>query len=189
MKAWIACSVAELSKLFRNSNATVMHALGHQQTVSDEENSIAKLCTRLSCEVGLQDGRHVLYKQRPTSKLSLLSMHDRFKEISGNYFLKEDLLPSHRILIIDDILTTGATMTAIIDAIRCAVSSPSIKIFTLACCDYVSLLNNEVTLAGYSYRWQLERGWFVNEMDAGYGETFESLCNRIMRDEFDQPSF
>lgn len=184
MRAWLDCSVAELSKLFINSNATVIHALGHDEISSSETDTLGKLCGRLRDEVGLWDGRLALSKTHTTSKLSLLGMKARSAEIGECYRANKDQIHSKRILVIDDILTTGATMTAIIDAIHKVVPSASIKIFTLALCEHFSDLNASISLQGNNFSWTSYQGWLAAEEEGEYEESYDSLCRRISRDQF-----
>jgi predicted amidophosphoribosyltransferase len=183
VRAWIECSVVELRQKFVNSGAAVMRALGHDETAAGERNSIGRLCERLLVEAGLHDARSALCKKRATSKLSMMPKRQRFEETFGNYFV-DDVIPSNRLLIVDDILTSGATMTAIINAIRKRVPSISIKIFTFAFCDPLSEINESISLHGYNYSWQSIKGWGVNETEPLYKDTFQRLCQRIRQDDF-----
>jgi hypoxanthine phosphoribosyltransferase len=91
---------------------------------------------------------------------------------------------ANEILIIDDILTTGATMRAIVAAIRQLLSSTSIRIFTLASTDREALINKSVQLSGYNYGWQNARGWIVAEDSEEVDTEFNASKPRILSDGF-----
>jgi predicted amidophosphoribosyltransferase len=184
VRAWVECSVSELSKVFANSNATVMRALGHDEITSNETNSITRLCAQLSKEIGLSDGCRALRKKKQTSKLSLLSMRQRFQETLGNYSVDSKFIQSNRILVVDDILTTGATMASIVSAIHEALPAPSIKLFTFAFCEHFSDLNLSLTFEGTKYNWRSSGGWRAMEHEEVYLENYSGLRERIMSDRF-----
>jgi hypothetical protein len=174
----------EVGKLFANSGAAIVRALGHNETIAIEPTPIGKLCDELHLTFKLNDARLALRKKRSTSKLSLLPKRERIEEMNENYFVKLDAMPYKRILVIDDILTTGATMQAIVNAIQLSMPMASIKLFTFAFCEYFSDLNTSINLSGYNYNWQSEGGWLTSDMDNFYAERLDDLRKRILLDDF-----
>lgn len=184
VRAWIECSVAELVRIFSNSRAVIVRALDHSETNATESSPMQKLCDHIEKQIGLKNASAALSKRQPTQKLSLLSRKRRFEETAGAYVVNAESLSSNRILVVDDILTSGATMTAIINAIKNVRPTASIKLFTFAFCEHFSEINDSLTLTGSQYAWAQQSGWRMQEDEGYYLEVFESLCRRIRGDSF-----
>jgi hypoxanthine-guanine phosphoribosyltransferase len=90
------------------------------------------------------------------------------------------------ILILDDILTKGTTVRALIQAIRSVWHHYPIQVFTLASTDYKAKLNVSIQLSSYSYSWELEKGWKVTEDESIYSSELASLKSKIFSDSFQQ---
>ncbi len=84
------------------------------------------------------------------------------------------------LLLVDDIFTSGTTMTTIIRAIR-KKTTCTISLFTLAATE--SMHNEGVSLTGVSYEWKPSSGWIhLREPDEPYF-TLEKL-KRMINDGF-----
>ena len=184
VRAWIECSVSELAKKFTGSGASIVSALGHGETVASDSTPLSNLCQRLQQLIGLNDARMALRKSKPTEKLSLLSKDERMRAIIGNYFVDAQQIPTDRILVVDDILTTGTTVGAIVEVLKNITPKFSIKVFTFALCDYLSDLTRSISLQGYNVNWIAARGWQTGDIEEHYGENYERLCERILNDDF-----
>ncbi|MGN6637344.1 MAG: hypothetical protein ACTHJ8_00420 [Mucilaginibacter sp.] len=76
-------------------------------------------------------------------------------------------LKYRRILVLDDVVTTGVTARCIIRALKAAERSVFIMVFSLARTDYDPLGNRQVTLDGDAYKWS-ERSWIAHEPSQFY---------------------
>jgi hypothetical protein len=184
VRAWIECSISELKGVFLNSGAAVVRALDHAETSATDSSLLQKLCDRIVKDLGLKSSCSALTKKISTKKLSLLSRRNRIEEISGIYIANRNRLNSDRIIVVDDIFTTGVTMSTIIGAIKQASPSASIKVFTFAFCEHFSDLNESLTFQGASYDWAQQGGWRMRDGFVSYGESFERICSRIRADNF-----
>jgi len=126
-----------------------------------------------------------LKKKRKTRAAKLLSREQREQEFSDCYEAEtlhvNEEHPSF--LILDDIVTTGTTIKAVINAIRKVFSKASIYIFTLASTQY-NINLQEVQLIGYTYEWKDESGWVVMEENEAYDTELSILKNKILSDSF-----
>jgi hypothetical protein len=183
VRAWIECSVAELKKTFLGSKAVTVRALDHLETKPLDSSAMQQLCTRLEKQIGLKNATSALSKKQPTKKLSMLSRRHRFTETSGVYEVNSNSLPSDRILVVDDILTSGATMSAIINAIKQVKPKASLKLFTFAFSEHYSDINDSLFLKGGQYGWT-QTGWKLQEDVGAYMDSFEDLSRRILDDNF-----
>lgn len=183
LRAWIDCCVSELKPKFSNQNVSIIRALAHSEIMAVEVNPMGRLCKHLSEFVGVWDATAALSKLKPTNKLSRLPKRERYEQSIGNYMVESGLVPSKRILIIDDILTSGATMTAIINAIRQSIQSARIKVFTFAVSDYAEDANSAIVLHGYG-NFTRGLGSQLNDAEESYSESYEALVRRILSDDF-----
>lgn len=79
----------------------------HQQRLSERGyNQAELLCRSISTKIPVD---HVLTRSKATFAQSELSKNGRLKNVKGAFTCNEDLADK-RILIIDDVLTTGATL-------------------------------------------------------------------------------
>lgn len=93
---------------------------------------------------------HLLKKARVTTQVKFLSLPERAAELLDVYLF--DSLGSdepEQVIILDDVLTTGTTVRAVIHAIRSVWHSCPIQIFTLASTDYQAKLNVSIQLSSY----------------------------------------
>lgn len=79
-------------------------------------NQIEKVLTRLPTD--FQNGRlstlvtNSLLRTRATPQQTRLSRSDRLKNVSGAFEVSNDLISGKHIILIDDVTTTGATLTS-----------------------------------------------------------------------------
>lgn len=125
LNVWIECAVLELGKAQIKKGSTIVRALGHL-----EQEAVDILCKKLAEKFQAQYTPSLLKKTATTTKMAWLKRHERAEALFNRYsFSGNDL---EEIIVIDDILTTGATICAIAKSIRTISNSCSIKIFTLA---------------------------------------------------------
>ena len=74
-----------------------------------------------------------LYKSRYTTSQVGLTGHDRLRHEEGSFAVRRpELLASRHVLLVDDVLTTGATLVAASDALLEAVEGVRISVLTLS---------------------------------------------------------
>jgi len=161
--AWTECSVAELRKIEPDRGSLFLRAIGSSETTCEGNKDIPldQLGKMLAKEFNGFYLPQCLMKKRKTEKVARLSRDARTAELSNVYSftLPVDIdIPEH-IVIIDDILTTGATMCAVINAISTVLPKATIELFTLASTDHNSVLNASIKLQGEGYEWQPAMGW------------------------------
>lgn len=186
--AWRDCSAQELRKVFVAPNCVVVRALGSlEERVETGHAPLDQLGRKIA---SLLDGHYIpgcLSKNRTTRKVKHLSREERERELSNSYTFDHSKIPAvaHDILVVDDILTTGTTMRAIIGTIRSHLPTCRIHLFTLAYTDIQPVSNDDVRLKSYDYQWEPLQGWMVaEEPPLPYG-VYERLTTKILNDTFD----
>lgn len=82
----------------------------------------------------------LLKKKRPTTSQTTLSRAARHANLQQTLTLGPDKLPANcRLLLIDDVMTTGATLHCCIDVLQSAYPTCKINTLTLAATQYVSI--------------------------------------------------
>jgi predicted amidophosphoribosyltransferase len=148
LDAWIDCSVQSLSALPFSPDTIILRALRHDETTARMDFPSAldllgnSLATRLRCRYLPT----LLTKSRPTLSGKHLTRYERRAQLQNVYQFAASMpnattptpntgAPSP-FLLIDDILTTGATMRALISTLRHHQPDCPIKTFTLTRADY-----------------------------------------------------
>jgi ComF family protein len=76
--------------------------------------------------------RNLLKRARATQRQATLSREDRLKNLKGAFAARNpDKISGKKILLVDDVLTTGATLHACAEALQQA-GAAKIVVFTLA---------------------------------------------------------
>jgi predicted amidophosphoribosyltransferase len=140
LDAWIDCSVQLLGSLPFSPDNIILRALRHDETTARMDFPSAldllgnSLATRLRCRYLPT----LLAKSRPTLSNKHLTRHQRRSQLQDVYQLitNPGITPSTPFLLIDDILTTGTTMRALISTLRQHYPACPIKTFTLTRADY-----------------------------------------------------
>jgi predicted amidophosphoribosyltransferase len=141
LDAWIACSTQLLANLPFSPDTLILRALRHDETTPRMEFPSAldllghSLAGRLHCRYLPT----LLTKTRMTLPGKHLTRTQRRSQLLDVYQLTttlSDLSPSTPFLLIDDILTTGATMRALIRTLRDHYPDCPITTFTLTRADY-----------------------------------------------------
>lgn len=185
--AWITCSVSELSKIEIGKHCLVLRALSSmEEIVTTLDTPLDRLGREIAKKFSITYDPTILRKNRQTQKIKSLSAIEREQELSGAYTFLSDNLPGEvkEIFILDDILTTGATIRSMISAIRAFSTSCKIKVFTLAYTDQDCSVNRSFRLNSYPYRWESETGWNMVEDSSAYYSTVATLKGKILNDAF-----
>ena len=150
LDAWIDGATQLLGALSFSADTIILRALRHDETTArtDFLSALDLLGQRLAIRLNCRYLPALLTKSRTTLSNKHLSRTDRRSQLQGVYHLTTDvpttgapnpsttepphfITPSTPFLLIDDILTTGATMKAIILTLRTAYPSCPITAFTL----------------------------------------------------------
>lgn len=185
-QAWIDCSIAELKEQLLLQGALILRALGSdEQSISANQKPLDELGERLATVVDGTYAPALLTKSKVVPRMKGLSRTAREQELNGVYVFQTTEETYSEILVLDDILTTGTTLTSIIKAIRVALPSTPITLFTLAFTDYHEHPNADVTLIGNAYAWEKDNGWTVAaEYPELYTPSIDSLKRQILSDSF-----
>ena len=186
LDAWIDCTLESLAPLPWRPDTIIIRALQHDETTlpdpasssnssssSHSPNSMDLLGQALAARLHCRYLPGLLRKSRSTRPCKELSRYQRITELRQAYtFTLPDPTPTppSPILIIDDILTTGATLRTIIRAIRQQSPRSPLRTFTLAKADYDPTLNSSTPLRGQNYQLQQGTGWQVAEEETGYAK-------------------
>jgi predicted amidophosphoribosyltransferase len=142
LDAWIECAVQHLQPLNLDPDTIILRALRHDETTVRTEFPTAldllghTLAARLDCHY---QPTHLL-KSKTTLPNKHLTRHQRRNQLQDVYNIPNPIttIPQPPFLLIDDILTTGATMRALIHTLRQYYITSPIRAFTLARVDYHS---------------------------------------------------
>lgn len=185
VKAWIECSMEALAEFL--AHTTIIRALNHEELTAHNaiSNPLDKLGIALGEKFDCTYSPQLLVKKRFSRPQKSLSRKERELETKDLYEFSWTSNPI-QILIIDDIITTGQTMSSIIQSIRTSDKTIPIRLFTLASTDRSDNMNHAVHLRGSTYEWQSVEGWTtVNENNINYGASLSDL-KRLIHTNFDQ---
>ena len=141
LDAWIDCSVQVLGALPIPPDTIILRALRHDETTArmDFPSALDLLGNSLSTRLRCRYLPTLLTKSRPTLSGKHLTRHERRSQLQDVYKVAAPtptFPPFTPFLLIDDILTTGTTMRALISTIRHHYPDCPIKTFTLTRADY-----------------------------------------------------
>jgi predicted amidophosphoribosyltransferase len=98
------------------------------------DKPLDRLGNSLAATFGCYYLPQILHKRKATKPIKSLNLTNRQKMLAGVYEVKENVtnLNRRKVLILDDVVTTGVTSCAIISAILKAFPSAKINVFSLA---------------------------------------------------------
>lgn len=73
-------------------------------------NQAAIIAWPLSISLGIPYNNHALQKQKDTSSQVAFKREERFSNINGAFRVTDDSIAGKQVLIVDDVITTGATI-------------------------------------------------------------------------------
>ncbi|MGB0036299.1 MAG: ComF family protein [Candidatus Acidiferrales bacterium] len=124
---WFAARLAEtLAQLREDFHADVVVPVPlHADRLRERGYNQAELIARpLARRLGLKLGSYLLARIRPRPPQLILSRSERWSSVRGAYATREGVrVDKLRVLLIDDVLTTGATLDACAAALRKAGAS------------------------------------------------------------------
>lgn len=157
---WVECTAEELRKSLYGWIYLILRILSSEELFAKSRgispmNHLGRTIGSTLKSIYLPE---LLHKKRSVKKLKFLNSNERFTELEGVYtFTRPPAgFSFNRILIIDDILTTGATMCSAISAIREEMPDIPIQLFTLATTQYQGASNPNLKIPPIPYLWESE---------------------------------
>jgi predicted amidophosphoribosyltransferase len=142
LDAWISCAGKLLGDFFFAPDTIILRALRHEETTFRAEfpSALDLLGQSLARNFGCSYRPALLCKTRATLPGKYLTRGQRVSQLRDAYRLEGPsgnlINPDTPFLVIDDILTTGSTMRAIIRTLRDSLPVSPIDVFTLTRADY-----------------------------------------------------
>ncbi|HEX9658233.1 MAG TPA: hypothetical protein VGB89_15115 [Bacteroidota bacterium] len=129
----------------------IVRALDHDETVAGGTSSLDKLCEEVARRTEVSYCPERLHKTRTTVDMATLGgKQAKQAELSGVYQFNAEQLPENsRILIVEDLFTTGTTLEAIAGTIKAAL--PSAEIIAFAFVKRDANMSNSHLDAGYFF--------------------------------------
>lgn len=181
VRAWTECAIQELKAIIFRKDLIITRALGHTEKRAVNGSPLDYFCEKLGQALGFSYSSSLLQKIRATPKISGLRARDRADALSDIYIFHGRSVPS--VLIVDDILTSGATLCAIGKAIRKTSPNTHITLFTFASTSSDTRLNDSIDLVGKTYQWK-DGEWSTFAEDAPHYSELDILRNKILADGF-----
>ena len=191
LEGWLDCSLELFTQTPIPPGATIIRALHHHETtVSTNPSSLDLLGQQLAHHLRHQYHPRILQKNHPNQPIKLFSKPRREEELQGLYRIDTDYAatlpnPPGHWLIIDDVLTSGATIRAILQAIHQTYPPPTttIDIFTMARAA-TTPPSHPTPLHGRHYRFEDgDTTWTLAEDQAPYYSLLQ-LKSSILSDAF-----
>jgi len=142
LDAWIGSTLEVFHNIPLSPETIIIRALRHDETQVHESPpaSLDLLGQALAARFQCQYLPSLLRKSRTTLSNKGLTRHQRETELNDVYSIAQENLPLPAppipFLLIDDILTTGATIRTIIQTLHQAFPLSPLQIFTLAKVDF-----------------------------------------------------
>jgi ATP-dependent DNA helicase RecQ len=165
LDAWIDCALHALHEMTPaiSPDTIIIRALHHNETSlaapAPAPAPLDLLGEAIAAQFNCGYLPSLLAKTRPTRQNKGLSVEERFTELQDAYGVAPRSITSPSFLLIDDLLTTGATARVIIDALRRTFPACPIRIFTLGKVGHSTAPGKQFPLMGYTYRLDKETGW------------------------------
>lgn len=83
-------------------------------------NQVEEVARRAAQELKIRIDTGLLIRTRETASQVSLPRHERKQNMRGAFGVAHSVDPSHTYIVIDDVITTGATLQAAVDALRAA---------------------------------------------------------------------
>jgi predicted amidophosphoribosyltransferase len=171
LEGWIDCALEIGSDMPIPPGATLVRALHHNETaIPVSPAALDLLGQRLAARLQHHYHPRLLQKTRTTRPVKSFAKPQREEELQGIYSVNLTYAaslpqpPSHW-LVIDDLLTSGTTIRAIIQAIRHPCPDTPISIFTLTRADTTT---PTPSLKGQNYQLEQGQDWVLSEPATPY---------------------
>jgi len=149
IRKWVELTAPIISSEL--SFTCVVRALDHDETVAGGTSSLDKLCEEVARRTGVPYCPERLHKTRTTVDMATLGgKQAKQAELAGVYQFNAEQLPENsRILIVEDLFTTGTTLEAIAGTIKAAL--PNAEIIAFAFVKRDGSASNSHLDAGYFF--------------------------------------
>lgn len=187
---WIDCALEMLTAMPVPPGATLVRALHHNETtIPDTPVALDLLGGQLATRFHHHYHPRLLQKARPNRPVKTFGKPRRKEELRGLYSIDSAYAatlpegPPKHWLIIDDILTSGATIHAVIQAIHQSYPGTPLTVFTLTKAETTIPPHTPAAIKGLHY--QLEQGadWVLAESPQPYYSLLQ-LKSMIQSDTF-----
>lgn len=179
LKAWTSCVIESFPTPIL-SKPVIVRALGSQETdIVSNYSPLDHLGKRLAEHLHGYYLPALLSKRQLTPPAKTLSRSNREEMFTDLYSFEGTDFPGGNILILDDIVTTGITLRAIIRSIRKRLPTLAITSLTLASTDWYSQLNTGISLHSTQYEWRHQLGWSVVEEEMPAHAAIQKLKESI----------
>jgi len=175
LDGWIDCALEMLTNMPIPPGATLVRALHHNELAPPgTPAALDILGQELATRFHHCYQPRLLKKARPIPAVKTFGKPRREEELQGLYTIDTtyaatlpDGPPKHW-LIIDDILTSGATIRAIIQAIHLPYPHTPISIFTLTRAINTTPTHSPETIQGHHYQLEQGKNWVLAEPPLPY---------------------
>lgn len=178
-QAWTECAAELLLPLVKNSTL-IIRAL-HQGETRVGQSALDELGTQIERKANSYYQPELLSKTKYIPSLKHLTQRERIEVLQDVYQFASPGVRVNSVLILDDILTTGATLQAIANAVSKVIELPT-SFFTLAYTTYDDSVNQGISLQGHAYEWQ-ESQWIAKENEEAY-RSLHALKMKIQTDQW-----
>jgi predicted amidophosphoribosyltransferase len=189
LEGWIDCATEMLTAMPLPPHTTLIRALHHNETtIPDTPIALDLLGQALASRFHHHYCPRLLQKARLTAPVKAFAKPQREEELQDLYSIAPSDtaapggIPRHW-LIIDDILTSGATARAILQAILDRYPTAPVTIFTLTRADIATPPHSSTSLKGRHYQLEEGQDWTVSEPSLTY-YSLPQLKNMIRSDIF-----
>lgn len=185
VKAWMEVAIEEWKSLIA-SDAIIIRPLGHDEEQCDNigrDKGLDLLGNQLALETLCQYKPGLLRKSSRIPPMKTLRRKERFEVLENCYALNLKDVSNSKFVVIDDILTTGATIQSIISLLRKENIHAPITVFTLAYSLADPDEHLQVDLKSLHYKWDPVGKWIAAESEDGY-LSFNRLRQIIATDSF-----
>lgn len=140
LDAWIGSATENLASLPFSTDTIILRALRHDETTArmDFPSALDILGQTIAHRFNCRYLPTMLTKKQPTLPSKYLTRRQRKTQLDDVFTLSGSatIPPATPFLLIDDILTTGSTMRALVRTLQVPFPVSSITAFTLARADY-----------------------------------------------------
>lgn len=163
---WLDYAHHEIQSVAWPENGLVVRALhSYEHDRIFRRKPLDYLGNRLALALGWKYTPALIRKLWPTQKAhQLFSKEQRSDEFLNNYILNENFgyMKDTPVLIVDDIVTTGITMTAILNAFNDRCIPENLTTFSFAKTGYEPGFNQQLQIKGDLFTYDHEKGWITN---------------------------